>query len=306
MFRSSLKPALAALALTTALPSAAFACACGCAVFDVGTASLLPSGPGGTFFIQYDFLNQTTNWSGGHSAPGVNNDDKKIRSDFFVAGGQYMFNNDWGMMVEVPLTHRGFLTADSGTPEEFDHTSLGDVRIMASYTGLSNDMSTGIIAGLKLPTGDSTYPNFDSDVEIGSGSTDLLLGAYHTGSISADGNWNYYAQIMWQHQIATRHNYTPGSELNGALGVSWAGWTVGNAQISPIFQVIASYRGRDGGLAGDPDETGYARLLIGPGIKADFGTWSLYADVEHPVLQSVNGNQLIAPLAVKFVTGFKV
>jgi hypothetical protein len=306
MLRPSLKPAFAALAITTALPSAAFACACGCAVFDVGTATLLPSGPGGTFFIQYDFLNQTTNWSGGHSAPGANNDDKKIRSDFFVAGGQYMFNNDWGVMVEVPLTHRGFLTADSGTPEEFDHTALGDVRVMANYTGFSNDMSTGIIAGLKLPTGDSTYPNFDSDVEIGSGSLDLLLGAYHTGSISADGNWNYYAQIMWQHQIATQHHYTPGSELNGALGISWAGWTVGNAQISPIFQIIASYRGRDGGLAGDPDETGYARLLIGPGIKADFGTWSLYADVEHPVLQSVNGNQLIAPVAVKFTTSFKV
>ena len=70
MLRPSLKPAFAALAITTALPSAVFACACGCAVFDVGTATLLPSGPGGTFFIQYDFLNQTTNWSGGHSAPG--------------------------------------------------------------------------------------------------------------------------------------------------------------------------------------------------------------------------------------------
>ncbi|MEI9929155.1 MAG: hypothetical protein WDM89_00950 [Rhizomicrobium sp.] len=120
-----------------------------------------------------------------------------------------MFNNDWGVMVEAPLTHRGFLTADSGTPEEFDHTSLGDVRVMANYTGFSSDMSTGIIAGLKLPTGDSTYRNFDSDVEIGSGSTDLLLGAYHTGSISKDGNWNYYAQIMWQHEMATQHHYTP-------------------------------------------------------------------------------------------------
>jgi hypothetical protein len=305
MPRLSLKPALIALAVIAA-PSTALACACGCAVFDVGTSSLLPSGPGGAVFLEYDFLNQTTNWSGGHAAPGADNDDKKIRSDFFVAGGQYMFNDDWGVMVELPFTHRGFLTADSGTPEEFDHASLGDVRLMGTYTGFSNDMSTGIIFGLKLPTGDSTYANFDSDVEIGSGSTDLLLGAYHTGPLSADGDWNYYGQVMWQHQFATQHNYTPGSELNGALGVSWAGWTVGNAQISPLFQIIASYRGRDGGLAGDPDETGYARLLVSPGVKADFGTWALYADVEHPVLQSVNGNQLISPLAVKFVASARV
>jgi hypothetical protein len=304
MFRISARPALIALAFTT-LPSLAQACACGCAVFDVGTSSLLPSGPGGTVFLEYDFLDQTTNWSGGHSAPGADNDDKKIRSDFFVAGGQYMFNNDWGVMAEIPLTHRGFLTADSGTPEEFDHTSLGDVRLMANYTGLSSDMSTGIIAGLKLPTGDSTYANFDSDVEIGSGSTDLLLGAYHTGALNPTGEWNYYAQVMWQHELATQHRYTPGSELNSAFGVSWAGWTVGDAQISPLFQIIASYRGRDGGI-GDPDNTGYARLLISPGIKADFGTWSLYADVEHPVLQSVNGNQLIGPVAAKFVASYKL
>ncbi len=304
MLKISLKPALVALAFT-AIPSLAQACACGCAVFDVGTASLLPSGPGGQFFIEYDFLNQTTNWSGGHAAPGADNDDKKIRSDFFVAGGEYMFNDDWGVMVELPLTHRGFLTADSGSPEEFDHTSVGDVRVMANYTGFSADMSTGIIVGLKLPTGDSTYANFDPDVEISSGSTDLLLGAYHTGQISKDGAWNYYAQIMWQHEIATQNHYTPGSELNGAAGVSWQGWTIGNAQISPLFQLIASYRGRDGGI-GDPANTGYARLLISPGIKADFGTWSLYADVEHPVLQSVHGNQLIGPVAAKFVASYRL
>jgi len=297
-------PALLALA-TVAAPAAANACACGCAIFDVGTSSLLPNGPGGTVFLEYDFLNQTTNWSGGHAAPGADNDDKKIRSDFFVLGGQYMFNTDWGVTVELPVTHRGFLTADSGTPEEFDHTAFGDVRVMADYTGFSNDMSTGIMFGMKLPTGDSTYPNFDSDVEIGSGSTDVLLGAYHTGRLSAKGDWNYYGQIMWQHEIATEHNYTPGSELNGALGVSYAGWTVGNAQISPLFQVIASYRGRDGGI-GDPDSTGYARLIVSPGLKADFGTWTLYADAEHPVLQSVNGNQLIAPVAFKFIASYRL
>lgn len=304
MFRTSLRPALAALAITAALPSTAFACACGCAVFDVGTASLLPSGPGGQFFLEYDFLNQTTNWHGGSAAPGANNDDKKIRSDFFVAGGQYMFNNDWGVMAEVPVTHRGFLTADSGTPEEFDHTAFGDVRLMVNYSGFSPDMSTGIIAGVKLPTGDSTYANFDHDVEIGSGSTDLLLGAYHSGEISKDGNWSYYGQVMWQHELATQHRYVPGSELNAALGVSYAGWTVGTAQISPVMQAIVSYRGRDGGLAGDPANTGYARLLIAPGVKADFGTWKLYGDVEVPVAQNVIGNQLIAPAALKFIASY--
>jgi hypothetical protein len=299
MSKSSLGAALAALAL--ALPSAASACACGCAVFDVGTSSLLPSGPGGTLFVEYDYLNQTTNWSGGSAAPGSANDDKKIRSDFLVLGGQYMFDGDWGVMAELPVTHRGFLTADGGTPEEFDHTSLGDVRLMVNYAGFSDDMSTGVIAGLKLPTGDSTYANFDSDVEIGSGSTDLLLGAYHSGALTSDGAWSYYGQAMWQHELATQHHYTPGSEMNAAVGVSFDGWRVGNTQLSPVVQAVVSYRGRDGGLAGDPDNTGYTRLLLSPGVKADFGSWKLYADVEVPVAQTVNGNQLIAPAALKLI-----
>jgi hypothetical protein len=296
----SIRAALAALAVA-ALPTFAQACACGCAIFDVGTSSLLASGPGATVFLEYDFLNQTTNWSGSNSAPGANNADKKIRSDFLVAGLQYMFNDDWGVMAELPVTHRGFLTTDSGTPEEFDHTALGDVRLMATYSGFSPDMSTGIIVGVKLPTGDSTYPHFDPDVQIGSGSTDILLGANHSGALSTDGDFGYYAQVMWEHEVATSHHYTPGSEVNGALGVSYGGWTVGTAQISPILQAIISWRGHDGGLAGDPDNTGYTRLLISPGVKADFGSWRLYADVEVPVAQNVTGNQLIAPIALKLI-----
>ncbi|HWA04143.1 MAG TPA: hypothetical protein VG819_11530 [Rhizomicrobium sp.] len=303
MLKSSAAP-VALLALV--LPAAAQACACGCAIFDVATTSLLPGGPGGALFLEYDFLNQTTNWSGGHAAPAAANDDKKIRSDFMVFGGQYMTDSGWGVMAEIPVTHRGFLTADSGTPEQFDHTALGDVRLMASYSGFSPDMSTGIVVGVKLPTGDSTYADFDPDVEIGSGSTDILLGAYHTGDITPDGRWGYYGQFMWQHEVATRNRYTPGSELNGALGVSYQGWTIGTMQISPVFQIIASYRGRDGGLAGDPDETGYARLLVAPGVKADFGAWAVYADVEAPVLQSVNGNQLIAPAALKLIASARI
>lgn len=304
MLKISLKPALAALAITAIFPSSAFACACGCSIFDVGTASMLPSGLGTTLFLEYDFLNQTTNWSGGSSAPGADNDDKKIRSDYVVLGAQHNFNSDWGMTVKLPFLHRGLLAANSGAPEEFDHSSLGDVRLMVSYSGLSSDGSTGVIGGIKLPTGDTNVPNFEADTQNGTGSTDIMLGAYHTGQLTSDGRFSYYGQMMWQHEVATQNHYVPGSELNGALGVSYAGWAFGNTMISPVLQAIVSYRGHDGGLAGDRDNTGYARLLISPGIKADFGTWKLYADVEVPVAQNVEGNQLISPAALKFVASY--
>jgi hypothetical protein len=299
-------PFLAILTLLSAAllaPAKVLACACGCAVFDVGTSSLLPSGPGGVAFLEYDFLDQTKNWSGNSSAPAAANDDKEIRSNFLLAGAQYMFNDDWGAMLEVPYTDRMLRTTDpsSGDIVSFDHGSLGDVRLMGVYSGFSPDMSVGIIAGLKLPTGDHTYANFDPDTEIGSGSTDLLLGAYKTGELTDDESFSYFAQALWQHEISIQDSYRPGAELNGAVGVSYNNITFGDVHVGPVFQMIVSNRGRDGSANGDPDNTGYTRVILSPGVEADYGDWKIYTDVEVPVFQHMNGNQLVAPVAVKLI-----
>ncbi len=50
-------------------PSVGWACACGCGVFDVGTSSMLPQGPGGMVFAEYDFMDQNMNWSGASPRP---------------------------------------------------------------------------------------------------------------------------------------------------------------------------------------------------------------------------------------------
>jgi len=295
--------AAAAIFLSFLAPAQALACACGCAVFDVGTSSLLPSGPGGTAFLEYDFLDQTQNWSGNSSAPAANNSDKEIRSNFLVAGGQYMFNSDWGAMVELPYTERYFRTTlDSGAIGSFDHGGLGDVRLMGVYSGFSPDMSSGVIFGVKLPTGGFTYSGYDRDTQLGSGSTDLLLGGYHSGDLTADHALGYFAQLLWQHEVATQQEYRPGPELNGAVGVSYnnlANW--GNVHVAPVFQMVASNRGRDGDAQGDPANTGYTRVIASPGIEADVDVWKFYSDVEVPIYQHMNGNQLVAPWAVKFI-----
>jgi hypothetical protein len=282
-------------------PSKALACACGCSVFDVGSSTLLPSGQGGTVFLEWDYLNQSRNWSGSHRAPADDNDDKKIRSSFFLAGGQYMFNSSWGAMVEVPMTERYVDTTEADNPGSFKHFALGDIRIMGVYSGFSPDMSTGIMFGLKLPTGGSTYPNFGADVQIGTGSTDVMLGAYHRGQITVDGSWSYFGQLLWQHEITTQHDYKPGYELNGSAGISYNNIKIGTVDVTPIFHVIVSRRGRDGGLEGETDDTGYTRVLLSPGISIAVDRWKFYADVEIATWQHVNGNQLVAPTAFKVI-----
>ncbi len=291
-----------ALGLVTLAPSSAFACACGCAIFDVGTNTLLPGGAGGTAFIEYDYLAQTRNWHEDSSAPASDNDDKRITSNFFLAGFQYMFEDGWGAMAEIPYTSRNLRTAEPGDPGTFSHAALGDIRLMGMYSGFSSDMSSGVLFGLKLPTGDHTYKHFGADVEIGSGSTDALLGGYDTGAFVFDSRWSYFMQALWQHEIATQDHYTPGSELNAAAGISYNGWNANRIGVVPSLQLIVSQRGRDGGANGEPENTGYTRLLISPGASLRLNdNWKLYADVEVPVYQHVNGNQLVAPAAFKFV-----
>jgi hypothetical protein len=95
-------------------PRLVSACACGCGVFEVGTASLFPKGGGGTAWLEYDFQDQYLNWHATHIASAGANSDKVLRTHFLTLGAQYMFNRKWGMMLEVPYTDRFFKTDTGG------------------------------------------------------------------------------------------------------------------------------------------------------------------------------------------------
>ncbi len=298
-----------ALALASALaallsPRPVRACACGCGIFEVGTSSMFPSGSGGTFFFEYDFMDQNRNFSGGSSAPAEDNPDKEIRTHFMRAGIQYMFDRRWGIQAEVPAWNRTFRTTDEqGNIVSFRHSDLGDIRIKGIYTGFSPDLTTGVTFGLKLPTGDYTYPNFDRDTEIGTGSTDLLLGAFHRDSLTKDNRWTWFAQAQWDQPFTTRGGYRPGTEIDAAGGIYYGGWSPGSARVSPVLNVVGSVRSRDSGGAADPDNSGYERVLVAPGIEVHAGPLMVYGDVEFNVYAHVNGNQLLARQVFKLIAG---
>ncbi|HVM97596.1 MAG TPA: hypothetical protein VMT89_14475 [Candidatus Acidoferrales bacterium] len=291
------------------LPGMSWACACGCGIFEVGTASLYPHGSGGTVWLEYDFLDQNTNWHEAHKAPAIDNDDKALRTHFFTLGAQYMFNRDWGVMFELPYTDRYFkTTADDGSIQSFEHSAIGDVRIEGMYTGFSEDMSSGLRFGLKLASGDFTYQGFDRDTSIGSGSTDLLLGGYHVGALPLEYQgrpFNWFAQIQLQLPMWTQQQYHPGNEINGAVGALYDFGAVGIFdELAPVLNLAAGDRTRDNGANADHDNSGYDRVLLGPGIEVKVGIIRLYADVRFPVYQNVVGNQLTTPVYVKFVASY--
>ncbi len=282
-------------------PGVIHACACGCGIFDVGTSSMFPEGEGGTAYLSYAYQDQNRNWNGTSQAPAADNEDKQIRTDFFNLGVQYMFNSSWGVQTQLPFVYRYFKSEESGTTESTSWSSLGDLTIEGIYTGFAADQSAGITYGLKLPTGDYNHnPSVvDRDSQIGTGSMDILLGGYYRSNLTEDEKWDWFAQTKLDVPTLIQAGYRPGVELNSAAGIDYKGFSLGRVRISPVAQAIFSYRSSDSGDAADPANSGYERLLLSPGVEFHIHPVKIYADVELPILQNVNGNQLVAPVQIK-------
>jgi hypothetical protein len=298
-------------------PGAAWACACGCGIFEVGTSAMLPQGPGGMAFSTYAFQNQDHDWSDSSKAPAADNDDKNITTSFFSSGVQYMFNRSWGAEVEIPFAYRSFSTVTAnpsvpaGTVATMKWWSLGDIRLHGIYTGFSDDLSSGIDFGLKLPTGnfsqENAYGDIDRDSEIGTGSTDILLGGYHRGNLIESYHLDWFVQGEADLPTLTQGEYRPGFEFDSAAGINYDGFSIGRATISPLGQLLFSVRSRDIGndAAGGSNDgssspnSGYTRVLVSPGVEIHIHPVTIYADVEVPVFVHVAGDQLVAPYMFK-------
>jgi hypothetical protein len=275
------------------LPSRADSCACGCGVFQVGTRWMMVTSPGPRIFVQYSFLDQNQNWSNRQQVSPDLNADKLIRTSFYTLGMQYMLNREWGFMVETQLWDRyreGLDDADK--PFTVRHVALGDTRLMAMYTGLSEDMSTGFSAGIKLPTGPINQTLLDRDTQVGTGTTDALFSAYQMGQ---EDGWGWFIQGAVSFPLAEHDGYKPGNDFNGAIGAHYDRLN-SSSSIIPIASVVASIRGADGGSLADPENTGYSRIFFSPGVEVLFGD-GFHFDIEFgiPIYSNIRGYQLISP-----------
>jgi hypothetical protein len=297
-------------------PGAAWGCACGCGVFDVATQSMMPQGPGGMVFVSYDYMDQNMNWSNGRPAPAANNGDSDIRTDFTTVGLQYMFDRQWGLQVELPYDFRHYQAYGGGAAT---WSAFGDLRVEGIYAGFSPDMSAGVTFGLKLPTGDDSHDNatptslLDRDTELGTGSTDILLGGFYRHTLnSVTPGLYWFAQLQLDVPVLVQGGYRPGVELDTSLGLYYQGLSLGQVKITPVAQAIPSERTKDtgswasGGVndaslppAVTQPDSGYQRILLSPGLEFDLHPLMIYTDVEFDVLQFSRGNQLVAPVLFK-------
>ncbi len=289
------------------LTSQAFACACGASLTDVASSALIPNKKGGLMFLQYDSISQDKNFSGSKRSVEGHNHHKKIDTQMVTLGGQYMFNRDFGLTARVPYVlrqdymvhhHHGVNEASIGKTK-----ALGDVKITGIYSGLLDDMSLGLIFGAKLPTGETNNPDMHAQMQAGSGSYDAILGLYYKTNISQ--NSGIFSQIMTQKPIETKHNFAPGTETNFAVGSYYNLGKIGFFDnVSPILQVIGSHKSRDSKMSSDNENSGYKRVFIAPAIEINFDKIKIYGDIELPIYEYVNGNQLNVGKVVKIIVGY--
>lgn len=119
------------------------------------------------------------------------------------------------------------------------------------------------------------------------GTTDVIVGAYYNDAISQ--NWGYFTQLTYQAAMYSTDNYRPGNTLNASVGIRYVGFDI----IAPQLQLNFRDTQRDSGTNADTVSTGGSLLYISPGVVAALSDKiSMYAFVQVPIFQDVNGVQL--------------
>ena len=57
---------------------------------------------------------------------------------------------------------------------------------------------------------------------------------------------------------------------------------------------------------GDPGNSGYARLLVVPGLDLEWNGFRLFTTVGIPIYANVTSNQLVAPYLVRVVASYSL
>jgi hypothetical protein len=280
----------------------------------------ITSKPGFSADLSYDYLNQNRQRYGSAKATGAlinqllantQEIEAYTRTHTLTASLNYT-GETISLSVQIPVVSRTHGTYGATAPLGSTYltssdNSIGDVRVIGRYSGFSGDHSSGLIAGIKLPTGNigakfsDGVTALDAGLQIGTGSTDIIFGGYTSGTIDQFG---WFAQGTVQHAVATDMamggmSYRPGDAYTLNSGIRYAEF---GAKITPMLQLNVIRRQVDTGtgvpldmLTGTPGVaiSGGTLAYIAPGVSVRVGGgMSLYGFLQLPIYQAVNSLQI--------------
>ena len=304
--RATLRAAAVAAALAGSCASSLACSTCGCTLNADWATQGLTSRTGWTADLRYDFFNQDDLRSGtGRVDRGALSypNDVEIQQHTVNRNAtltlDYGINADWGVTATLPWLERRHTTIAPGDTDisTSRSDSLGDVRLLGRYLGFSVAQDWGLQLGLKLPTGHARSVDFDAGpqagemldrgLQSGTGSTDLLLGAFKFGALGESADW--FSQGLLDLPIAHDSGFRPGTSTILTAGVRYRGF----AGVVPQAQFNARFEGRESGSESDQPNSGSTLVYFSPGASFPItDKASVYAFAQVPVYQRVNGLQL--------------
>lgn len=247
---------------------------------------------------------------------------------YITLGVTYRPDRDKAFSLLIPYIDRSHTTYGQATPDQLTPdqlsgvtvTGLGDIKFIASYQGFLPTHNLGVQLGVKLPTGNyggpnasgtgivghnptafSTGPNaqqpspgnlLDTSLQAGTGSTDLIIGAYYYQAVSQ----NFDAFVNGQFQTAVAHkldtsgaDYRPGDLATASFGLRY----LADPVWVPQLQVNLSHKNRDEGALADTANTAGTVVYLSPGITVTVAKdWQTYGFVQLPLYSKLDGYQL--------------
>jgi len=242
---------------------------------------------------------------------------------YYTAGVTYSPNLNWSGILLVPYIDRTHETYGSAMSDQLapDNTSgahsagLGDIKLIGSYQGILPTHNFGLQLGVKLPTGryggqnvtsgstvghDPVFfyngPNagsaLDTSLNPGTGSTDLIIGAYYYQAVSQNFNAfiNTQVQFTVAHDLDTQDaDFRPGATENLSFGLRYER----NPSWVPQLQVNVTHKSPDQGALADNTDTAGTVVYLSPGITtALIKQVHAYAFVQRPVFSDLTGYQV--------------
>jgi hypothetical protein len=241
--------------------------------------------------------------------------EKQTVNRYYTLGLSYRPNFNWNFNVLVPYVSRDHTTygnqlepytAAETAPDQISgaHVSnLGDIKLIGNYQGLLPTHNLGVQLGVKLPTGQyGSAVNFydgpnvgtalDTSLQAGTGSTDIIVGAYYFQAVSQ--NFDAFANVQFQSALAHKldqpgNDYRPGNTATVSLGLRYEE----NPKWIPQMQLNVSRKSADQGALADTTDTAGTVAYLSPGLTVQIvHKLHAYTVLQFPVYSNLSGYQL--------------
>jgi hypothetical protein len=327
MIHSVYRPGVAAFCLAIA-PASTWACAtCGCTVNSDGAMGYSAT-TGWRVNLEYTYIDQDELRIGTRSATPaevVNNPsnpalgggeiEKGTINRYLTLGINYRPTADWNVNLLVPYvvrTHTTYgtqlqpYTSAETAPDQVSGArvdDLGDVKLLGNYQGLLPTHNLGLQLGVKLPTGQygtkvdfyngpNTGSPLDASLQAGTGSTDVIVGAYYYQAVSQ--NFDVFLNTQFQSAVAHKQNqpgndFRPGNSETFSVGLRYEA----NPKWIPQLQLNVVHKSPDQGALADTTDTVGTVAYLSPGLTAQITSkLHAYGVVQVPVYSNLDGYQL--------------